>query len=87
MSSIKRSMSVRPTAIAHDKVEHARHPESTDSRWVYKGVIYPEWAGPWGYVVTRVTNDTDYRPGFLLTKDQVDALIYEGWTVSVLSRV
>ena len=87
MSRIKRSMAVRPAAIHADKVAHARHPESNDSRWAYKGDIYPEWAGPWGYKVVRVTNSTDYRPGFLLTTDQVDALIYEGWTVSVLSRV
>jgi hypothetical protein len=88
MSTIKRSMSVRPSPIDVDGVAIPRHPNRNDMRW--EGPDWScsrKWTGPWGYIVARVTNSTEYRPGWLLTKAKVDALINDGWTVAVLSRV
>ena len=77
---IKRSMTVRPSPIV---VEMARirlpHPSE------YDDAEY-DWRGEWGYRITRVTNSTDYRPGFLLTRGDVDSLIADSWTVTVLSK-
>lgn len=81
--AVKRSMSIKSAPIYQDGVDFPQRPPSDDLRWMSSG-----WCGPWGYKVTRVTNSTEIRPGFLLTKDTVDELINDhGWTVSVLSKV
>jgi hypothetical protein len=80
-SKIKRSMSVRPSPIMSE-IE-PRFPSREDPRWV----LDEGWKGPWGYVITRVTNSTDYRPGLHLSRARVNELIEAGWTVSVLSKV
>jgi hypothetical protein len=85
--NIKRSMSVRPSPIVEK--DCARSPSRKDKRWGdYDdyGDGY-NWCGPWGYVITRVTNSTEYRPGLHLTIKQVNELIEIGWTVSILSKV
>ena len=86
MASIKRSMSVRPSPIDTDG-NRPRYPTHHDTRWGDWDGGYRPWEGPWGYVITRVTNSTDYKPGWHLTKAKVDALIADEWTVSVLSKV
>lgn len=88
MSTIKRSMAVRPAPIGDDVCLICKAPADNDGRWKQPVQYGPyKWTGPWGYVITRVTNSTDYRPGWLLNKTQVDDLIVQGWTVSVRSRV
>lgn len=82
--AVKRSMSVRPSPIHDDETERPRYPDYGDARWVTYGY---DWSGPWGYVITRVTNSTEYRPGWRMTRDQVNELIRDEWTVSILSKV
>ena len=81
---IKRSMAVHPHPIVYEDSGRARYP-TAEERGVREWGEEPPWHGAWGYRITRVTNSTEYRPGLPLTKADVDHLIEEGWTVSVLS--
>jgi len=89
----KRSMAVRPHPVVLVNAAHARFPSSTERGAVwdekFKSFMWPrgepEWRGAWGYRITRVTNSVEFRPGMALSKVQVQKLIDDGWTVSVLS--
>jgi hypothetical protein len=81
---IKRSMAVRPSPIVMDGTR-VRFPTDEERPVDHYG-IRAEWHGFWGYRITRVTNSVDYRPGLALTKMDVQKLIADGWTVSVLSK-
>jgi hypothetical protein len=37
-------------------------------------------------VISRVTNSIEFRPGMPLSRRQVELLIEDGWTVTVLSK-
>lgn len=96
MTTIKRSMAVFPCPIVAENAHHHRAPRDDDAGWtrVYydyndptRGHYNTKWNGTWGYKIKRVTNSTDYKPGWHLSKEVVDRLISEGWTVSVLSKV
>lgn len=79
-------MSVHPSPI--DNEQTPRRPSDSDTRWQEdRYTLRSKWTGPWGYIVTRVTNSTEFRPGFHLSKATVDSLIEAGWTVTVLSKV
>lgn len=41
----------------------------------------------WGYRVLRVTNSTDIAPMKVLTKTEINALIENGWTVSIQAKM
>jgi hypothetical protein len=89
MGKVKRSMAVRPSPIVVQPNGFARLPTNSE-RYDYDhrgNKRYKEWTGEWGYLISRVTNSTEYRPGFVLTRDQVNKLINDDWTVSVLSKV
>ena len=93
MRVIKRSLFARPSPIV---VEGSKVRLPREHEWKYEeitdysgrkmqGNLKP-WDGEWGYRVLRVTNSTAIRPGYCLTKNQVDNLIEEGWTVTVRSK-
>lgn len=86
--TVKKSMSVRPSPIINEngpvRIPSYDHPKYTrvENSWER-----PKWTGSWGYVIARVTNSTEYNPGWALSKAAVDRLIADGWTVSILSKV
>jgi hypothetical protein len=83
----KQSMSVHPAPIVVEN-GRLRHPKDGERRYAngFASDLWEPWPGEWGYRITRVTNSVDYRPGFLLNKPQVQSLIDQGWTVTVLSK-
>lgn len=86
---IKRSMAVHPAPVERNAMGEMDFPAQYDRRWAdneYRNTYARNWKGEWGYRVTRVTNSTAYRPGTLLTKDEIEQLIAEDWTVSIMSK-
>lgn len=86
---IKRSMAVHPAPVERAWDGSLAFPESYDRRWAdneYRATFARNWKNEWGYRVTRCTNSLAYRPGTLLTKEEIEGLILEGWTVSVMSK-
>ena len=86
MASIKRSMAVHPAPIVMEG-GRPRHPHLHERKIDHKHEEgFAPWTGLWGYRISRVTNSVVYRPGFLLMAKDVEKLIEDGWTVSVLSK-
>lgn len=44
-----------------------------------------KWTGEWGYRITRVTNSVEFHPGTVMSKEHIQALINDDWTVTVLT--
>ena len=82
MAEIKRSMSVYRVPIIMEG-NRVRTPSASEYA-KYGGS--ENWSGEHGYFVNRVTNNLAYHPRQLLTKQHVDGLIGEGWTVTVLNN-
>lgn len=80
---IKRSMAVHPAPVVVEEGK-ARRALNTEYRGTNYGEKTMEWHGVWGFEITRVTNSVDYMPGAYLTKEQVQALIGDDWTISVI---
>lgn len=78
---IKRSMAVNPAPIIVLEDGSARHPTSREHEARRRNGL---WKDEWGYYITRVTNSVDYSPGLVLTKAQIQKLIDDNWTVTVL---
>ena len=81
-------MSVHPSPIIVEG-GRARLPDHKERKLIELGPnMFEEaaWDGEWGYRITRVTNSVDYRPGFYLTRNDIEGLIGVGWTVTVLSK-
>jgi hypothetical protein len=83
---IKRSMSVVANPVveyAAGRVRLARHEEThrKTGGWYDEPI---KWEGEWGFLIKRVTNSLEFRPGTAISKTEAAALIQDGWTLTVL---
>jgi hypothetical protein len=82
MMAIKRSMVVHQSPVIVFKGHARRAGDHEYDECGFNNLREGE-DGQWGYRITRVTNSTEYRPGSFLTKDQVNKLIHDDWTVAI----
>lgn len=84
-NKVKRSMAVHVAAVVTEG-SNTRFAVADDYQVNENGHRVYGWHGPMGYRVSRVTNSVSFAPGDALTKDEVEKLINEDWTISVLAN-